>query len=42
MRVYDAARNGWYSAAGGVFRYGLQIGATFGRSSTGNCSRVTY
>jgi hypothetical protein len=28
---YADARDGWYAPAGGIFRYGLQAGATFGR-----------
>ena len=31
MRVYDGAREGWYSATEGTLRYGLHAGATLGR-----------
>src|SRR5262245_4265269 len=29
--VYAGARDGWYALAGGNIRYGLQVGASFGR-----------
>jgi len=29
--VYEGARDGWYAMSGGIIRYGLQAGASFGR-----------
>lgn len=31
QRVYPGARDGWYALAGGLIRYGIQAGASFGR-----------
>ena len=30
-KVYPGARDGWYAMSGGIIRYGVQAGASFGR-----------